>query len=164
VHGERTTSPGAIADKREAYRVARSEIVALIEGEDDLVANLGNAVATLKERLDPFWIGVYRLEGEGLVLGPFQGTPACTRIAVGRGVCGTAVARGETIVVEDVNVFPGHIACDSRSLSEIVVLLRDREGRVRGVLDVDSDRRAAFDAVDRDGLEAVAEVLRDVWS
>ena len=154
---------GRIADKREAYRLAVSEIEALVAGERDLIANLGNAVAVLRERLNFFWIGTYRLEGDDLLLGPFQGTTACSRIALGRGVCGAAAARGETILVPDVHAFPGHIACDARSRSEIVVVLRDSEGRVRGVLDVDSDRPSAFDEIDREGLEAVARILAATW-
>jgi len=154
---------GLIADKREAYSVAVSEIEALVDGEPDLIANLGNAVAVLRERLDFFWIGTYRLEGDDLLLGPFQGTTACSRIALGRGVCGAAAARGETILVPDVHAFPGHIACDARSRSEIDVVLRDSEGRVRGVLDVDSDRPSAFDEIDREGLEAVARILATSW-
>lgn len=154
---------GVIADKREAYRIAVSEVEALVTGEPDLIANLGNAVAVLRERLEYFWIGTYRLEGDDLLLGPFQGTTACSRIGLGRGVCGAAAARGETILVPDVHAFPGHIACDARSRSEIVVALRDSEGRVRGVLDVDSDRPSAFDEIDRDGLEAVARLLAPSW-
>jgi L-methionine (R)-S-oxide reductase len=154
---------GHIADKREAYRIAVSEIEALVAGEPDLIANLGNAVAVLRERLEYFWVGTYRLEGDDLLLGPFQGTTACSRIGLGRGVCGAAAARGETILVPDVHAFPGHIACDARSRSEIVVVLRDSEGRVRGVLDVDSDRPSAFDEIDREGLETVARILATTW-
>jgi GAF domain-containing protein len=154
---------GRIENKQEAYRVAAQEIEALVAGERDLIANLGNAVAVLRERLEFFWIGTYRLEGDDLILGPFQGTTACSRIALGRGVCGAAAARGETILVPDVHAFPGHIACDARSRSEIVVVLRDSDGRVRGVLDVDSERPAAFDEIDRAGLEAVARILAASW-
>lgn len=154
---------GRIADKREAYRAAALEIASLVEGEPDLVANLGNAVAVLRDRLGFFWVGAYRLVGAELVLGPFQGTPACTRIAIGRGVCGAAIERDASIVVPDVEAFPGHIACDSRSRSEVVVVLRDREGRARGVLDVDSDLPSTFDEIDREGLEAVAAALSAIW-
>lgn len=156
-------APGQIGAKDEAYRVALAEIAAVTAGESDLVASLANAVAILRERLGFFWVGVYRLEGEVLVLGPFQGTVACTRIARGRGVCGAAFERGETLVVPDVRAFPGHIACDTRSLSEIVVPLRDEAGAMRGVLDADSDRPDAFDGRDREGLEAVARALARVW-
>jgi GAF domain-containing protein len=154
---------GRILDKREAYRVALAEIKALIDGEPDLIANLANTVGVLRERLGFFWVGTYRLEGKDLVLGPFQGTVACSRIAIGRGVCGAAAERGDTIVVPDVHVFPGHIACDSRSRSEIVVVLRDRDGALRGVLDVDSDRGDAFGEEDRLGLEAIAAQLAGIW-
>jgi GAF domain-containing protein len=157
-------TPGRIEGKREAYGVALAEIGALVDGETDLIANLANTVSVLHERLGFFWIGTYRLEGSDLLLGPFQGTVACTRIAVGRGVCGACAARGETILVPDVHAFPGHIACDARSRSEIVVPLRDAEGALRGVLDVDSDRPAAFDQDDRAGLEAVAKRLAGVWA
>ncbi|MFN0150395.1 MAG: GAF domain-containing protein [bacterium] len=154
---------GRIADKHEAYRAAAAEVAALVDGEPDLVANLANAVAVLRDRLGFFWVGTYRLDASELVLGPFQGTPACTRIAVGRGVCGAAISRDASIVVPDVEAFPGHIACDSRSRSEVVVVLRDRAGRARGVLDVDSDELASFDDVDRAGLESVAAALISAW-
>ncbi len=161
---EAGAAAGRIEGKSAAYRLALSEIGALVDGETDLVANLANAVAVLRERLGFFWVGVYRLDGEDLLLGPFQGTVACTRIAVGRGVCGACAARGETIVVPDVHAFLGHIACDSRSRSEIVVPLRDRDGSLRGVLDVDSERLGAFDEEDRAGLEAIASRIAGVWS
>ncbi len=154
---------GKIADKHEAYRAAAAEVASLVDGESDLVANLANAVAVLRDRLGFFWVGTYRLEASDLVLGPFQGTPACTRISVGRGVCGAAIARDTSIVVRDVEAFPGHIACDSRSRSEVVVVLRDRAGRARGVLDVDSDHLAMFDDADREGLESVAAALSSIW-
>jgi GAF domain-containing protein len=160
---ERAVPAGRIDGKSEAYRVAVREIGALVAGEPDAIANLANAVAVLRERLGFFWVGVYRLDGGDLVLGPFQGTVACSRMAPGRGVCGAAAARGETILVPDVHAFPGHIACDARSRSEIVVPLRGTDGRLRGVLDVDSDRIAAFDDVDRAGLEAAAAVLAPIW-
>lgn len=143
--------------------MAAAEIASLVEREPDLVANLANAVAVLRDRLGFFWVGTYRLLGAELVLGPFQGTPACTRISVGRGVCGAAIERDASILVPDVEAFPGHIACDSRSRSEVVVVLRDRAGRARGVLDVDSDRLATFDDVDREGLESIAGALTSIW-
>jgi GAF domain-containing protein len=154
---------GVIEDKREAYRVAADEIAAVVEGEADLIANLGNAVAVLRERRGYFWIGTYRLAGDVLVLGPFQGTTACSRIRVGEGVCGAAIARDASILVPDVHAFPGHIACDARSRSEVVVVLRDGAGRARGVLDVDSDQPAAFDEEDLAGLERVAAILSPAW-
>ncbi len=160
---ERARAYGAIPEKREAYRVALQEVVAITSGENDTIANLANAVAILSERLGFFWIGTYRLIERELVLGPFQGTTACSRIGLGRGVCGAAASRGETILVPDVHAFPGHIACDARSRSEIVVPLRDERGVLRGVLDVDSDRAAAFDEADRAGLEAIAAALAPSW-
>jgi len=132
---------------------------AVLEGEDDLIANAANVAALLFERLDDVnWAGFYFLRGEELVLGPFQGRVACVRIALGRGVCGTAAARRETIVVPDVHAFPGHIACDSASRSEIVVpLLRD--GELLGVLDIDSPHPDRFGEAERHLCEQVAARL-----
>ena len=135
-----------------------SELRALLAGEPDPIANAANTASLIMARLDRLnWVGFYFLQGDTLVLGPFQGLPACTRIPVGRGVCGTAVARGETIVVDDVHEFPGHIACDSASLSEIVVPLTIG-GRLTGVLDIDSPVHARFDASDRALIEAAAAI------
>ena len=141
------------------YRDLSASLAALLEGETDALANLANASALLSEALDRInWCGFYVLRGEELVLGPFQGKAACVRIGLGKGVCGTAAARRETVVVPDVNAFPGHIACDAASRSEIVVpILAD--GRLRGVLDVDAPEPARFDEEDRAGLEAFVETL-----
>lgn len=129
----------------------------LMSGEPDLVANAANCAALLAAQLDDVnWLGFYFLQGDELVLGPFQGLPACVRIPVGRGVCGTAVAEGVTQVVPDVFAFPGHIACDSRSRSEVVVPLRSPSGIV-GVLDVDSPLPERFSAGDVNYIERVAE-------
>ncbi len=131
----------------------------VLEGETDLIANAANTAALLFERLPEVnWAGFYFLRGEELVLGPFQGRVACVRIGLGRGVCGTAAARGESIVVADVHDFPGHIACDAASRSEVVVPLL-REERLLGVLDVDSPVRGRFDEADRVLLEQVAALL-----
>ena len=132
---------------------------ALFEGEHDYVANAANLSALLFHTL-PYlnWAGFYFLKEEGLVLGPFQGKPACVRIAMGKGVCGTAARDKKSIVVPDVNAFPGHIVCDSDSRSEIVVPLV-RFGKVIGVIDLDSPNLARFDEDDRRGLEALAEVF-----
>jgi L-methionine (R)-S-oxide reductase len=132
---------------------------ALFEGEHDYVANAANLSALLFHTL-PYlnWAGFYFLKDEGLVLGPFQGKPACVRIAMGKGVCGTAARDKRSIVVPDVNAFPGHIACDSDSKSEIVVPLI-RFGKVIGVIDVDSPNLSRFDDDDRRGLEALADVF-----
>lgn len=128
----------------------------LMSGEPDLVANAANCASLLAAQLDDVnWLGFYFLQGDELVLGPFQGLPACVRIPVGRGVCGTAVAEGVTQVVPDVFAFPGHIACDSRSRSEVVVPLRGPSGLV-GVLDVDSPLPGRFSAGDVDYIERVA--------
>jgi len=134
----------------------------LLDGEPDLVANLANAVGALRVCLaDASWVGVYRAVAGELVLGPFQGNVACTRIAWGRGVCGAAAAEARTIVVPDVSVFPGHIACDAGTRSEIVVPIL-RGGLVMGVIDVDSYQLAAFDADDAVGLGRVAGMLAEL--
>lgn len=147
---------GASLPKPERYRDLCVRVRGLLEGEDDWLANLANVTSAVYEWLpDLNWAGVYLLKGGELVLGPFQGRPACVRIAVGSGVCGTAVAADATQVVPDVHAFPGHIACDPRSRSEIVVPMRDEDGRVVAVLDLDSDRPATFDEEDRQGLEAL---------
>jgi len=147
----------APADWSELLAQAR----ALVAGERDAIANAANLAALLFAALpDINWAGFYLLKDGELVLGPFQGKPACIRIALGKGVCGTAAQRRETIVVDDVHRFPGHIACDSASNSEIVVpLLRDDE--VIGVLDVDSPKHARFDEHDRAGLESIAALYVD---
>ena len=138
--------------------MARS-LESLLEGESDPLANLSNAAALLAQSLDRVnWCGFYLLRGGELVLGPFQGKPACVRIPLGQGVCGTAAARRETLVVPDVNRFPGHIACDAASRSEIVVPILEN-GVLRGVLDVDAPEPARFDDEDRAGLERYVEVL-----
>lgn len=147
--------------KAERYRVLLPQVRSLLAGETDRVANLANVAAALKATFGFFWVGFYRVQGDELVLGPFQGPVACTRIARGRGVCGTAWQEDRTLVVPDVDAFPGHIACSSLSRSEIVVPVHDREGRVRGVLDIDSDRPAAFDATDAAWLEELCMLLKD---
>ena len=147
--------------KAERYRVLLPQVRSLLAGETDRVANLANVAAALKTTFGFFWVGFYRVQGDELVLGPFQGPVACTRIARGRGVCGTAWQEDRTLVVPDVDAFPGHIACSSLSRSEIVIPLHDREGRVRGVLDLDSDSPAAFDATDAAWLEELCMLLKD---
>ena len=147
------------ASKAETYRDAVASLAAILEGETDAIANLANASALLAATLPKInWCGFYLLRGGELVLGPFQGKPACVRIVLGKGVCGTAAERRETLVVPDVNAFPGHIACDAASRSEIVVPIV--EGRkFHGVLDVDSPDLNRFDAEDRKGLEGFVAVL-----
>jgi GAF domain-containing protein len=145
--------------KTAVYRDLAASLGSLLAGESDALANLANASALLAQALTRInWCGFYLLRGEELVLGPFQGKPACVRIPVGKGVCGTAAARRETLVVPDVNAFPGHIACDAASRSEIVVpILQD--GVLRGVLDVDSPALGRFDDADCAGLERFVGVL-----
>ena len=141
------------------YEILNEQLAALTEGVPHRVANLANASALLFESLeDVNWAGFYFVEGGRLVLGPFQGRPACIEIEVGRGVCGTAVKEGKTQLVPDVHLFPGHIACDSASNSEIVVPLRVRGGIV-GVLDLDSPWPGRFTEEDRRGLEAVGDIV-----
>ena len=147
------------AAKSELYATLKSQLRALLEGEDDFIANAANCAALLYHSLaDLNWAGFYFLKEGELVLGPFQGSPACVRIAIGKGVCGTAAELKQTVVVENVHEFPGHIACDSASNSEIVVpLLKD--GRLIGVLDLDSPSLARFDDEDAQGLNELAEIF-----
>jgi L-methionine (R)-S-oxide reductase len=137
------------------------ELRALLAGEPDPIANAANTASLIFARVPRLnWAGFYFLQGETLVLGPFQGLPACTRIPLGRGVCGTAAQRQETIVVDDVHEFPGHIACDSASLSEIVVPLTIA-GRLSGVLDIDSPEHARFGPAERTLMEAIATLYAE---
>lgn len=146
-------------DKRELYARLVREAAALFAGERDFIANAANCAAILFQALPQInWAGFYILRGPDLVLGPFQGQPACVRIAPGRGVCGAAAAARATLIVPDVHQFPGHIACDPNSNSEIVVPLV-WANRLVGVLDIDSPYRGRFDEVDRSGLEAIAAEL-----
>src|SRR5438477_5331396 len=141
------------------YRSLAASLASLLEGETNAVANLANASALLADALERInWCGFYIARGGGLVLGPFQGRPACVRIALGRGVCGTAAERRETLVVPDVLAFAGHIACDSESRSEIVVPITV-DGTLRGVLDVDAPEANRFDEEDREGLEFFVRTL-----
>lgn len=145
--------------KKEMYATLLPQIKALVEGESNRVANLANVAAALKQTFDFFWVGFYLVEDGELVLGPFQGPIACTRIRYGRGVCGTAWKEGKTLVVPDVDKFPGHIACSSASRSEIVVPIYNKGKEVVGVLDIDSDRLAEFDETDREWLERIVAVF-----
>ncbi len=146
------------SDKAGRYRELLPQLVSLVDGEPDLIANLANITAALRELLPvASWVGFYVRRGDELVLGPFQGKIACVRIAFGRGVCGTAAAERRTVLVPDVEKFPGHIACDAGSRSEIVVPIV-RDGRVVAVLDLDSYDLAAFDEVDAAGLAPIAEL------
>lgn len=144
--------------KEESYLSIIPQIKAMIDGEPDLIANLANIVAALKEQFGWFWVGFYLVKEDELVLGPFQGPVACTRIRRGRGVCGASWEKAITLVVADVEKFPGHIACSSLSRSEIVVPVI-RNGEVVAVLDVDSEHLAHFDSTDQQYLEQiVAEI------
>ena len=148
------------ADKRTRYNEIVPQIAALVDGESDLTANLANVAAVLRETFGFFWIGFY-LEKDGeLVLGPFQGPVACTRIALDAGVCGAAYSQRQTVLVPNVDEFPGHIACSSASRSEIVVPLFDSSENIRGVIDADSDRLNDFNEDDQRGLEQIAHILR----
>lgn len=150
-------------DKASFYKALFAEVEALIDRSS--IATLANASAAIMQHLpDVNWVGFYLFDGTELVVGPFQGRPACVRIALGRGVCGTAAQTKETIVVEDVHQFPGHIACDAASRSEIVVPMFN-DGRLLGVLDVDSPSLSRFDDQDRLGLERIAKELvqRTSW-
>ncbi len=144
---------------QEKYESLIPQLKALIEDESDIVANMANVAAALKETFGFFWVGFYRVDGEQLVLGPFQGPVACTRIAYGRGVCGTAWEEGQTLLVPDVDQFPGHIACSSLSRSEIVVPAF-KESKVCAVLDVDSDSLDAFSETDAVYLQKIVSLLK----
>ncbi len=146
-------------NKREKYEELLPQLAALIEGETDETAVLANVSAALATEFDWWWTGFYLVRGDELLLGPFQGPVACYHIAYGRGVCGTAWKEERTVVVPDVEQFPGHIACSSLSRSEIVVPVRDRQGTIRGVLDIDSKNLSAFDNTDRQYLEQVVEII-----
>lgn len=137
------------------------QLQALMAGEADLVANLANTAAALKEAFGFFWVGFYLKKDNQLVLGPFQGPIACTRIAFDKGVCGAAYTRRETLLVPDVEAFPGHIACSSLSKSEVVVPIFDRAGEVAMVLDVDSDQFDDFTQADVQGLEAIGRLISE---
>ena len=144
--------------KQDDYKLLLSQVKAMVKDETDPIANMANVAALIQEAFHFWWTGFYRVIGEQLVLGPFQGPVACTRIGFGKGVCGTSWKEKRTIVVEDVELFPGHIACSSESKSEIVVPLL-KNGEVIDVLDIDSERLATFDAVDKEWLEQIAEVI-----
>ncbi|WP_354355334.1 GAF domain-containing protein [Pedobacter sp. UYP30] len=149
----------SISDSKETnYKSIIPQIEALLAGEDDFVANMANVSAALKEQFSFFWVGFYLVKNEELVLGPFQGPVACTRIKKGKGVCGTSWQKGETLIVDDVETFPGHIACSSGSKSEIVLPLI-KNGVTIGVLDVDSEHLAHFDSVDKSNLETITNIL-----
>lgn len=148
----------ATGSKEEQYLNLLPQIKGLLEGEPDLVANLANLAAALKEQFNWLWVGFYLVKDDQLVLGPFQGPVACTRIRKGKGVCGTSWERAQTLIVEDVEKFPGHIACSSLSRSEIVVPVI-RNGQVAAVLDADSEELGQFDDTDRQYLEEIVKTV-----
>jgi GAF domain-containing protein len=145
--------------KEGKYLELLPQVKALLEGEKDLIANMANVAAALKYGMGFFWVGFYLVKENELVLGPFQGPVACTRIAKGKGVCGTAWEKQQTIIVDDVDTFPGHIACSSLSKSEIVVPVYGKDKALIAVLDVDSDELSAFDAMDARYLEQLLQLL-----
>lgn len=146
-------------NKMEMYRLLEQQIAAILDGESDVISNLSNVSAVLNGALREInWVGFYLMKNGSLLLGPFQGNLACVHIQIGRGVCGTAVQQGTTQLVEDVHAFPGHIACDSASNSEIVIPLK-KDGKILGVLDIDSPVFSRFDQDDKMHLEKIAELL-----
>ncbi|CAN5634329.1 GAF domain-containing protein [soil metagenome] len=150
--------PGTVTDKKEKYELLIPQVKALIEGEPDIIANLANIVSALKYGMDFFWVGVYLVKDNELVLAPFQGPVACTRIAFGKGVCGASWQREEVIIVKNVDEFPGHIACNSLSKSEIVLPFF-KMGKVAGILDVDSDKLGDFDETDSHYLGQIISLI-----
>ena len=155
--GEDLYIPNAVS-KEELYKSLYPQLKALVADESDLIANMANIASALKEAFDFFWIGFYRVSGERLVLGPFQGPIACTSIAFGKGVCGSTWKEGKTIIVPDVDKFPGHIACSTQSRSEIVVPVK-HNNIVVAVLDVDSNKLNSFDEIDSYWLEKICALL-----
>ncbi len=146
----------------ERYLLLEEQVKALVYGEEDLIANLSNIMSALKYGMNYFWIGIYKVAGDQLILGPFQGPVACVRILKGRGVCGACWERNETIIVGDVDEFPGHIACSSNTKSEIVLPVRNKEGEVAFVLDVDSTNLNDFSVEDQKGLEKIVTIIESI--
>lgn len=155
---ENIAIPSSVSGKEARYEVLIPQISALVTGEPDLIANLANIMAALKDTMAFFWVGIYFVKNNELVLGPFQGPVACTRIALGKGVCGTAWKEKKVIVVEDVDTFPGHIACSALSRSEIVLPIY-KNGEVAMILDVDSEQYAFFDKVDEKFLGRIVKII-----
>ena len=146
-------------EKAEKYRLLERQLAALLEGETDVIAKMANVAAVLHAEFGFWWTGFYRVAGDELLLGPFQGPVACMHIPFGKGVCGTAWKRNESVVVPDVEAFPGHIACSAASRSEIVVPVHGPDGAVTAVLDIDSDKLGTFDEVDQVWLERIVTLL-----
>ncbi len=150
--------------KTEKYNSLIPQIKALVEGENDLIANLSNICSAIKQGMGFYWVGFYIVKNEQLVLGPFQGTIACTRINLGKGVCGTSWLKKETIIVEDVDTFPGHIACSSASKSEIVLPIFNSSQQVIAVLDIDDDKYSTFDETDKLHLLQLISVVEKCFA
>ncbi|MHB8260188.1 MAG: GAF domain-containing protein [Bacteroidia bacterium] len=150
--------------KEEKYISLLPQLKALVEGEEDMIANLANITAAIKQTFGFYWVGFYLVKNTELVLGPFQGTLSCTRIALGKGVCGTAWKEARTIIVDDVDKFPGHIACSSASKSEIVVPIFNHQHKVVAVLDIDENKYSAFDETDKFHLEKIATLVTSIIS
>ena len=149
--------------KQDLYTACLREIDIRLEKGGDLIADLGNVAAILQKRMGFYWTGFYLVKNDRLVLGPFQGTPACVFLDCGKGVCGAAVEKHKTIRVPDVHTFEGHVACDPKSKSEIAVPCFDEDNKLRAVLDVDSDQINHFDDIDRINLEEAAKRIRYIW-
>jgi L-methionine (R)-S-oxide reductase len=151
-------------DKSESYKWAAKQVRAQVKRQIDPIATLANTAAILKEYFPSFfWVGFYFVREDHLLLGPFQGPPACVKLDLNKGVCAAAAAKRQTILAPDVHNFPGHVACDARSRSEIVVPVFDARGGMPAVLDVDSENLSAFDDLDAAGLQEIARLLKDVW-
>ena len=146
----------------ERYILLEEQVKALVYGEEDLIANLSNIMSALKYGMNYFWVGIYKVAGDQLVLGPFQGPVACTRILKGRGVCGVCWERNQSIIVGNVDEFPGHIACSSDTKSEIVLPVRNKEGEIAFVLDVDSTLLNGFNPEDQKGLEKIVTIIESI--
>jgi GAF domain-containing protein len=150
--------------KEEKYEQLIPQVKALVDGETNRISNMANVCAALKEVFNFFWIGFYLVENDQLVLGPFQGPVACTRISKGKGVCGTAWSENKTMLIPDVEQFPGHIACSAQSKSEIVLPFYNGQNQIAGVLDIDSDQLNSFDKTDSQYLEKLLNELREALS
>ena len=146
----------------EKYLLLEEQVKALVYGEKDLIANLSNIMSAMKYGMNYFWVGIYKVDGDQLVLGPFQGPVACTRIPKGRGVCGSCWEKNVTIIVDNVDEFPGHIACSSETKSEIVLPVRNNKGEVAFVLDIDSSNLNDFNKEDQIGLEKIVNIIESI--
>lgn len=154
---------GGLMKKEERYKIAFREMEIRLKNGGDLIADLGNVAAILRKHHKFFWVGFYLLRQNQLVLGPFQGSPACVFLPIGRGVCGTCAEKKQSIIIPDVHQFNGHIGCDPNSKSEIVIPLFSLQNKLKGVLDVDSEQLNHFDIVDQVNLEEVGKRLKPIW-